>query len=877
MKFKKLTESFTDGYKAGDRVELSNGQTAVVARDYVLTDEYLVVDIEGTDERKYPLVDTVRPIYEPKEDSLTEAAFDDDYIWPIGSNTLTASGAKRRLSELRNDLKIMLNCDTLADVQAHKDEFVMYNCANIVERYVEKGMSEEDAIEKMQTQIMRTWNKWKEDVVKFRADADNAYATFNKVKDALTQYELIEANEDACILKYRPIDGATHKDCVEFVDAVVAAVKGRYNFTGRGGSWTRWDILTSEGVALKAGWDSDGDIWSVSFPRLKFESKLTETYWIDSKDVMTDVDRLGKELEADGFKYYGDRYSGSTYYNFFTKRGDNGAICKAVQYNYDGAQIIDIDVDQLMGYKPIDSFEKMRRDLGKMLLPQNEAVQNQKEDPEDDFDLYMKASDFNCKLSRYDVEEAVNPADLTDCPECGGPVFDSRRGVCTKCSYRESLTESATVKHLYYAPDPNGLKRGQWLDVKEENGRTHAKWSFSDEWSDITDRIEERPHHHLVGNTLSKTFTFGGWRFWMDDEVEKFWEREGHRIRGNFEIPGMPNVRRDNESKSIKEDSSCLTRYVICGVTNEGTRMLYDAVNDNFTTDYDSATKYDDMDAARDDWFKIPRFGFRRIFIPIYDPAVFESLNEGSGADTAHVASDALKIAAQGDKHQWAKTAADIIDVIPDDFADQMFDAVKAKASDIKLSAENKKKLVDASNGELTPEDIEDCDTLGKILALVDGFEWAEKNPGLLKGFVMVVLSIIAIIEPTPVLEIIILLLDSLPTEWVAKILAILNLTTPTGMIGTAANKIYKHVKKTDEAFDEEPVFFDPDDEFEVDFRYYVYANEDSIVSDPFEFEEDAIDFAKENNYPIVKVHNYYRDTDGQLNPDGDPEVVWKA
>ena len=594
--------------------------------------------------------------------------------------------------------------------------------------------------------------------------------------------------------------------------------------------------------------------------RNNFVESLTETYWIDNKDVMNEVDRLGKELEADGFKYYSDRYSGSTYYNFFTKSGDNGAVCKAVQYNYDGAQIIDVTVDQLMGYEPIDSFELMRRKLGNILLPKNEDVadgkeedqfvlyfpylepkvinkeraikqiefelnnikndsgaslagrgfgiyclksidadtgtawngrysskefldvlhedvknesfemaaggddfdgeiaamrQEQadlerrraarkerfalmhklfddkmnadpdarwidkvyhifdtaesvtfvgdkygripgrtedkqpvryrysieeydfysdpyweiiyvatnnvdplKEDLEDDFDLYMKASDFKCKLSRYDVEEAanpdeliiymedvysilsdeygaenikwwkfyedddvdfgykvclkdgskhiveinndrvdeineaVNPADLTDCPECGSPVFDSKRGVCTKCSYRESLTE----------------------DRK--------------------------------------------------------------------------------------------TQYVICGVTNEGTRMLYDAVNDNFTTDYDSATKYDDMDVARDDWFKIPRSGFRRIFIPVYDPAVFESINEAES---------------------------------------------------------------------------------------------------------------------------------------------------------------------------EEPIYFDPDDEFEVDFRYYVYANADDVVSDAFDFEEDAIAWAQENNYPIVKIHNYYRDTDGQLNPDGDPEIVWEA
>lgn len=62
--------------------------------------------------------------------------------------------------------------------------------------------------------------------------------------------------------------------------------------------------------------------------------------------------------------------------------------------------------------------------------------------------------------------------------------------------------------------------------------------------------------------------------------------------------------------------------------------------------------------------------------------------------------------------------------------------------------------------------------------------------------------------------------------------------------------------------------------EFETDFRFYVYADEDSVESDGFEYFEDAIEYAKENNMPIIKCHNYYRDDDGGLNPDGDP-VVW--
>lgn len=919
---------------------------------------------------------------------------------------------------------------------------------------------------------------------------------------------------------------------------------------------------------------------------MKF-NKLNETYWIDSKEVMDQVSKLGKELEADGFKFYGDRYSGSTYYDFYTKRGDNGAICKAVQYSYDGAQLIDITVDQLIGKEPIDGFEAMRRKLGKMLLPQNEAVE---EDKEDKFVLYfpylepkiiskdraIKQMEFElnefknssgasvagrgfgiyCLQSydpdtdsvwtgRYSSKEFLKVLDesmlreafdtTVDFPymffyNCNNPtfgydfqlfasslgarkvygrykgtgagtyfylvpseeVYEKLKAVAKdkytvkmqrllpynaeeypKIQYikesfemaaggddfdgeiaamrqeqtelerrRAARKERFALMHKLFDDKMNADPDARWIDkvyhifdtaesvtfVGDKYGRIPGRTEdkqpiryrysieeydfYSDPYWEIiyvgtnnVDPLKEdleddfdlymkasdfkcklsrydveeaaNPDELIiymedVYSILSDEYgaeNIKWWKFYEDDDVDF-----GYKVclkDGSKHIVEINNDRVDEVNEALEEERK--TQYVICGVTNEGTRMLYDAVNDNFTTDYDSATKYDDMDVARDDWFKIPRSGFRRIFIPVYDPAVFESLNEGSGAATAHVASDALKIAAQGDKHKWAKTASEIIDVIPDEFADQVFDVVKEKASDIKLSAENKKKLVDASNGELTEKDVEDCDTLGKIFAFVDTFEWAKKNPGLLKGFVMTVLAIIAVVEPTPVVEVITIVMAFLPEKWVAKILAIINLTTPTGLIGTGANKIYKAVKKKHEAFDadrvqkriacttefdnghvfhndyfmassadaeerakkasienpdkvfyvkyddvmnpssdikwkngeqitedvedgddfryaphldpdgpgfysdEDPIYFDPDDEFEVDFRYYVYANNNDVVSDAFDFEEDAIAWAQENNYPIVKIHNYYRDTDGELNPDGDPEVVWEA
>lgn len=100
-------------------------------------------------------------------------------------------------------------------------------------------------------------------------------------------------------------------------------------------------------------------------------TKVNESYWINNKEIMSEVSNLGKQLEADGYKYYGDRDAGGTYFDFYTKPGNNGADCKAVRYNYQGAAIVDITIDQLTGKEPLTQFDGLRRKLGKILLPES--------------------------------------------------------------------------------------------------------------------------------------------------------------------------------------------------------------------------------------------------------------------------------------------------------------------------------------------------------------------------------------------------------------------------------------------------------------------------------------------------------------------------
>lgn len=103
---------------------------------------------------------------------------------------------------------------------------------------------------------------------------------------------------------------------------------------------------------------------------------LTETYHINDEEVMNKVAELGKELESQGFKYVNSKDS-RDYYDFYRKIEDGKGIWKAVIYNYGAAEIIDVTYEQARGIKPIDSLEQLRKDLGKILLPNdsiNEAL-----------------------------------------------------------------------------------------------------------------------------------------------------------------------------------------------------------------------------------------------------------------------------------------------------------------------------------------------------------------------------------------------------------------------------------------------------------------------------------------------------------------------
>ena len=173
---------------------------------------------------------------------------------------------------------------------------------------------------------------------------------------------------------------------------------------------------------------------------------------------------------------------------------------------------------------------------------------------------------------------------------------------------------------------------------------------------------------------------------------------------------------------------------------------------------------------------------------------VSEALTEGVGADTANALKDVLTVVSkEDDKQGWANTIASIIDLVPNDLIDNLFDSTKDKLGNIKLNDTDKQELIEIAGQEINNDEIANADTFGKILALFDVTSWDSAN---LKKFLTTALGIVAVIEPTPILEVITGIITLLPTDIVKKILTITSISSVVGIPGIALNKGYQLLKK---------------------------------------------------------------------------------
>lgn len=179
------------------------------------------------------------------------------YIKCSISEELTSEGLKQKLQYLRKDLKLLARCQTLED--ALSTDWHTFRYGNFLSRKVDKGVDFDTAldeeIESIMELIQRTKRDYNERIVYEKNAEDDMNLLLRGLKER--NYNIIEIREDFIVIQ--PDLESTHSDCIKFVDDVVDILNGRYHGTGRGGSWTQWDIVSSNNVRFKAGWSTSFD------------------------------------------------------------------------------------------------------------------------------------------------------------------------------------------------------------------------------------------------------------------------------------------------------------------------------------------------------------------------------------------------------------------------------------------------------------------------------------------------------------------------------------------------------------------------------------------------------------------------------------------
>lgn len=239
-KFKEFLDTFKSSTSDKSDYDDIRGRQAIIDEA-----EQLLKDINKTESLK---------------EDLEEFIVDMD---DISDFSMTQHKVEKLFNELSSDIKTLSKCENIDDVK--NSEFNIYNCENIIERYTEKGLNFDDAVDKMLSLLFSTKENWKKDLEQIKDKSRKSDVLYNKIKDELgKEYPIIEQLEG--VISFRAPENATQDDCIEFTDKVVKLVNGRYHGTGRGGSWSIWDILTDDGLLIHAGWGLNDSEFQVKFP-----------------------------------------------------------------------------------------------------------------------------------------------------------------------------------------------------------------------------------------------------------------------------------------------------------------------------------------------------------------------------------------------------------------------------------------------------------------------------------------------------------------------------------------------------------------------------------------------------------------------------------
>lgn len=169
---------------------------------------------------------------------------------------------EKKIKLLKQDFRNLAKCETAEDLKNTKwnywriDRFLDRELLkHDGDHYIEEDHAEDidDFIDSWLDSLRDMIQQCKEDYAMsadYTVSAENwINMLYNQLND---EYELVDFDTTKIIVKAP--EGATHRDCINFVDHIVDLIDGKYIETGRGGSWTAWHLKSNDGVRFRAGW-----------------------------------------------------------------------------------------------------------------------------------------------------------------------------------------------------------------------------------------------------------------------------------------------------------------------------------------------------------------------------------------------------------------------------------------------------------------------------------------------------------------------------------------------------------------------------------------------------------------------------------------------
>lgn len=175
------------------------------------------------------------------------------------------------ISALHSDIRAVARCENQAELDAC--EIKSYNpkyIKKVWEDLAEKqGITDfDEKIDMILEWLQNTMQFYKTDMNKYFEEVKAADAVIQKIMhylDTVPNYCYSFTSTDS-IFEIEPLTpedaDLSRSSLQQFIDNLLEALGGRYYGTGRGGSWTSWNVLI-DGIEFQIGPSNDGSCWII--------------------------------------------------------------------------------------------------------------------------------------------------------------------------------------------------------------------------------------------------------------------------------------------------------------------------------------------------------------------------------------------------------------------------------------------------------------------------------------------------------------------------------------------------------------------------------------------------------------------------------------